>query len=95
MKTYLEVISLEKYANISDAEIEKDIADTEREIAGYEATEKAEREIARSHPDQHERRMADFKAGAREGQREERRAFVAFLRRIQAARAAQAQEVAP
>lgn len=88
MKTYPEVIDLAKYAHISDDEIAKDIADTEAEIAGYEATQRAERQIAESHPSEMDRRLYDFKASARPAQIAERQAFVAFLRRIQTARAA-------
>jgi hypothetical protein len=87
-KQYPETIDLARYSGISDAEIVKDIADTEYEIANYERLQVAEREIARTHPNPHEARMADFKAGARSGQIAERTAFVAFLRRIQDARAA-------
>jgi hypothetical protein len=86
MKSYPEVIDLAKYSNVSDAEIVKDIADTEFEIQNLEQVEKAERAIAETHPSPHERRLADFKAGARPLQIAERQAFVAFLRRIQAAR---------
>jgi hypothetical protein len=91
MKTYPEVITAEKLASLShipDAEIVKDIAETEAEIENYRRLEEAEREVARVHPNPHERRMADFKAGARPDQIREREAFVAFLRRIQSAREA-------
>lgn len=87
MTKYPEVIDLAKYANVSDAEVARDIADTEREIAQYRELREAEARIARAHPSQAERRMAAFKSGARVGQIAEREEFVAFLRRIQAARA--------
>ena len=90
MSKYPDVIDLSQYDNISDAEIVRDIADTEREIADYERLEVAEREIAATHPNPMERRMADFKAGARPHQQQERRDFVGFLQRIQSARASRA-----
>lgn len=77
---------LAKNAHVSDAEIAMDIRDTEREIFDYERTLAAELELARSHPSPMERRLADFKAGARSHQIEERQRFVAFLRRLQEAR---------
>lgn len=90
MRTYPDVITsaeLEGAADVSDAVIAADIDDTQREIDNYRALQIAEREIARVHPSQAERRMADFKAGARDGQIAEREAFIAYLRRLQAARA--------
>jgi len=88
-KTYPEMVTAEmlpKWADISDAEVEQDIADTEREIAQYRELREAEQRIAQHHPAQTERRMADFKAGARVGQIAERQRFVDFLRKLQAAR---------
>jgi hypothetical protein len=90
MKGYPEVITphvLEINAHITDEEIATDIADTEREIDGYRRTLVAEQEVARNHPSPIERKMADFRSSARPGQIEERERFVAFLRRLQAARA--------
>ena len=85
-KAYPDVIDLAKYADIPDAEIAQDIRDTLGEIENYQRLLVAEREIARVHPSEGERRMADFKAGARPQQIAEREAFVAFLRRLQSAR---------
>ncbi len=83
---YPTVIELPKYAHISDNELARDIADTELEIEAYRRIGEAEAAIARSHPSQAERRMADFKSGTRPIQVAERQAFVDFLRRIQQAR---------
>ncbi len=88
-KRYPEVITpeiLAELAHVSDDEIAQDIADTEREISQYRAVGEAEAGIARAHPDQNERRMADFRARARPEQIAQREAFVAYLRRLQVAR---------
>lgn len=73
---------LPKWAHIPDATIERDIADTEEEVRNYERLLEAERVIAVSHPNMSERRMADFRAGARPSQIAERQQFIAKLRRI-------------
>lgn len=89
MKEYpaeITVDMLPKWAHLRDEEIERDIRETQVAIDGYRATMQAEEITARSHPIESERRMADFKAGARPGQIAEREAFNAFLRRILAAR---------
>lgn len=91
MSKYPEAITakvLEANAHVTDHEIRVDIRDTEREIENYRRLEKAEREVATVHENPMERKMADFKAGARPGQIAEREAFVAFLRRLLDARAA-------
>lgn len=88
-KKYPEIITdemLVKQAHIPDADVERDIADTEAEIANYERLQKAEAEVARTHPNEGERRMAHFRARARPSQIAERQAFVDFLRRLLAAR---------
>lgn len=90
MSKYPEVITvrtLEVNAGISDDQLARDIADTEAEITNYRRLEAAEREVATVHPSAMERRMADFKAGARPRQIADREAFVSFLRKLQAARA--------
>jgi hypothetical protein len=89
MSKYPEVIDarvLEINAHISDEDIRKDIRDTEREIADYTRLENAEREVADTHPDPMQRKMADFRANARPSQIREREAFVAFLTRLLDAR---------
>lgn len=93
MKTYPEVITAEhlaKYAHISESEVAVDIIETEAEITSYQRLAVAEREIAALAISESERRLAAFRADARPLQIAEREAFVAFLRRLQAAR----QEVA-
>lgn len=92
MKRYPETITpqiLERTAHITDAEVLQDIADTMQEINNLKDVRDAERVIAEKHLDPAERRMADFKAGARDGQIAEREAFVAYLMRLQQARAVQ------
>lgn len=74
-------------AHISDAQIAVDIADTEAEIANLRRLQAAEEEVARTSPSFAERKMADFKAGARPHQIAARQAFVDFLRSLQGARA--------
>lgn len=86
MKTYPQIIDLSKYAGISDEEIRRDIADTEREIEQFEKLQVANQIEADNHPDEHMRHVAQFKADARPHQQAERRDFVAFLQRILAAR---------
>lgn len=81
---------LARLAHISDEEIVRDISDTEAEIARYERLEEAERTIASTHHNKNERRLADFRANARPLQIAERRSFVEFLQRLQAARASAA-----
>jgi hypothetical protein len=88
--TVIEAGVLAKNGHVSDAQIVTDIADTEAEIAQYERLMKAEQEIAKTSPSEMDRRMAEFKAGARPQQIAERQAFVDFLKRLQAARAAAA-----
>lgn len=77
---------LPKYAHIPSADVRRDIADTEYEILQYRALEAADRKIADNHPNQSERRLADFRAGARPLQIADRQAFVDFLKRLLAAR---------
>ena len=89
MSKYPEVITpeiLAQNAAIPDSEIERDIADTEAEIANFRRLQVAEEVMARVHENPHERKMADFKARARPAQIAEREAFVAFLGRLKAAR---------
>jgi hypothetical protein len=81
---------LAKNAHVSDSQVATDIADTEAEISNYQRLMVAEQEIAKTSPSEMDRRMAEFKAGARPGQIAERQAFVDFLKRLQAARAAAA-----
>jgi hypothetical protein len=90
---YPEVIDaavLAKNAHVPDRQVAIDITDTEAEISNYQRLMVAEQEIAKTSPSEMDRRMADFKAGARPGQIAERQAFVDFLKRLQAARAAAA-----
>lgn len=86
MREYPRVIDLSKYAGVSDEEIKRDIADTEREIEQFGKLEEANQMEADNHPDEHMRHLAQFKADARPHQQAERREFVAFLQRILAAR---------
>lgn len=89
MSHYPEVITpdiVATNAHISNAEIDRDIADTEAEIVNYRQLQQAEEQIARVHDNPHERKMADFKARGRPGQIAEREAFVAFLQRLKASR---------
>lgn len=86
---------LARTAHISDAEVVQDITDTMREINNLKDVRDAERVIAEKHPDPAERKMADFKAGARDGQIAERQAFVDYLVRLQQARAARALGMIP
>jgi hypothetical protein len=92
-KVYPTVITaaiLAELAHVPDQQVVTDIADTEAEISNYQRLMVAEQEIAKTSPSEMDRRMADFKAGARPGQIAERQAFVDFLKRLQAARAAAA-----
>jgi len=77
---------LPKWAHIPDDEIDVDIRETEAEIANLESTMCAERQLANSHPNPGERRMADFRAGARPAQIEARADLLGFLVRLRAAR---------
>jgi len=89
MKRYPETLTpqiLERTAKISDVEIVTDIADTEREIRDLREVQAAERVIAEKHLDPNERKMADFKASARDGQIAEREAFITYLKSLQTAR---------
>lgn len=79
---------LARNAHIPSDEVERDIRDTEAEIARYRALEVAEREVADNSFDLMERKMADFKAQSRPGMIAEREKFVAFLRRLLDARRA-------
>jgi hypothetical protein len=88
--TVITAATLATNAHVSDSQIATDIADTEAEISNYQRLMVAEQEIAKTSPSEMDRRMADFKAGARPGQIAERQAFVDFLKRLQAARAAAA-----
>jgi hypothetical protein len=90
---YPEVIDaavLAKNAHVPDRQVAIDITDTEAEISNYQRLMVAEQEIAKTSPSEMDRRMAEFKAGARPQQIAERQAFVDFLKRLQAARAAAA-----
>jgi len=90
VKRYPEIITpqiLERTAHISDADVVRDIVDTEQEIENLRAVEAAELVIAARHLDPTERKMAAFKADARPLQIAEREAFVAYLKRLQGARA--------
>lgn len=73
--------------HITDSEMERDIAETEAEIAHLDHVWEAERILAQHSLDANERKLADFKASARPYQINERREFIAFLKRIQEARA--------
>ena len=98
MSKYPEVISekvLATNAHISDDQIERDMADTEAEIANYRRLQVAEEEIARVHENPHERKMADFKARGRPSQIAEREDFVAFLERLKTARGGLSQGESP
>jgi hypothetical protein len=79
---------LPRWAHISDAELEKDLADTQREIDDHRRLQAAEEEIARVHPSPAERRLAEFKADARPREIAQREEFVAFLTNIRSARQA-------
>ena len=98
MKEYPQVITAEMltiYAHISDEEINADIVDTEREIRQYRDMQAAEQRLAASHVEASERKMNAFRASARPNQIAEREEFVAFLRRVQAARNALQVEATP
>lgn len=87
--SYPEVIDLSKYTGVSDAEVVKDIADTEAEIVALEKTRDAEDAQLASplhSADSPQRRIVEFKRDARPEQIRARQAFIAFLKRIQAAR---------
>lgn len=77
---------LRAQSHVDDAQIAKDIADTEEEITRYTRLQAAEEETARVHPAESERRIAQFKAEARPGMIEDRRKFVTFLKALQEAR---------
>lgn len=85
---------LDQYARISDAEIEKDIADTEREIVDERTKANTYRHFMEQDragtPDY---KMDAFRATAHEQRVKEREDFVAFLRRVQSARADRLQPV--
>jgi regulator of protease activity HflC (stomatin/prohibitin superfamily) len=90
MSKYPDVISsdyLATMAHVTDAEIERDIADTEAEILTEQRRADAQREVARNTgmglP---EYKMAHFRADAYQAGVQERIAFVAFLRKLQEAR---------
>jgi hypothetical protein len=86
--TVITTETLPLWADKSDAEIAHDIADTEREIIELQEVQRREEAAANSTAiGEMERRMAGFKASARPHQIAERREFIAFLRRIQEARA--------
>lgn len=85
-KNYPQLINAEiaeKCAHITDEVIAADIADTQREIDQYKALRTAEQEVAKNHPLDHERRLAAFRASARDAQIDERERFIAFLTLLQ------------
>lgn len=79
---------LPQWAEHADADIACDLAATEHEIAQLQRVQEAERSLAASHPNENERRLAEFRADGRPYQIAQREAFCAFLRRLRAARAA-------
>lgn len=81
---------LPKWAEHSDADVARDLADTEQEIAALHRVQEAERSLAQSHPNPNERHMNQYRADGRDGQLAHREAFCAFLRRLQAARSSAA-----
>lgn len=72
--------------HISDEEVRRDIADTEREIEQLEHMQAAEQELARWHIQPEQRRIYEVKAGARAHGITERRAFIAKLHTLLARR---------
>lgn len=80
---------LAKVAHLDDAEIQRDLQDTEGEIADLEKMVEAELILSRHHIIPEQRRIYDIKASARHGQMQERKEFAAFLKRVQEARNAQ------
>lgn len=89
MSKYPEVVTaaqLDKLVHITDAEIARDIADTEKEIMDLQRTMEAEQTLAETHHDPMQRKMADFTSRARPSQMRERQDFVDYLRRVQTAR---------
>jgi hypothetical protein len=95
-KKYPDVITpenLASYKSIEDDKIALDISETEREVVALTRLEAAERECAECQlilQNTNEARLISFKADARHAQRDERMEFVAFLKKLQAARLAEA-----
>lgn len=73
--------------HISDEEIVKDIADTEKEIAEEESSADAYRQLALAG---HDPKMNNFRATAARSGVERRKNFIAKLRQLQEYRKAQA-----
>ena len=81
--------TIERNKHISNELIEEDIRDVEREIQKLHAMMDAEKMLSEVDVSEGDRRMAAFRAGARPGQIKQRKAFIAFLRKLLAARAEQ------
>ena len=77
---------LARAAQIPDEEIERDIAETEREIEQEKQKAEGYRLIAEATTDALQRRMAEFRHDAARSGAEQRAAFVRFLRALLAAR---------
>lgn len=89
MKEYPKVVTAEiaeKSSHVTDAEIQQDIVDTEREIEQYRYLEKADQDVARNHPNDAERKLAIFRANARPYQIQQRENFLEFVRALLAYR---------
>lgn len=85
--TTIAVEDLPKWAEISDADLAKDIEDTEAEITTWQAKADAFMVLANAddtHPT--ERKMHDFRAGAYRDRVRNGTAFLAFLRLLQTTR---------
>lgn len=75
-------------AHVPDDMIARDIRDTEAEIVALTHVEAAERQLAQWDLSENNRRTFAFRADNRPAERAERQAFIDFLKRLQAARAA-------
>lgn len=86
---------VKKHAPIADATIEKDLAETQKEIDDLRQVRKGELLIADHHLSANERELARFRAESRPAMIEEREEFVAFLQLLKRRRAEVLNATAP
>lgn len=80
---------LDKAAHKTDDQVRADIADTEREAAGYAKCADAYAVIAQHHPVASERQIANFRADGLRGWAADATALAAYLRKLLVARGAE------
>lgn len=77
---------LERHRGIDDAEIQKDINDTQQEIVQLGKMQEGYRIFAQHHLSEFERQKADLAVGSIYGEIQNRENFINYLKRVQAAR---------